>query len=435
MTALHLLYLASIGGAVLFFAAGAATMALRRRPVLDPAVPDRVRRELAAPVETYELDMLRVRAESEPLRSEVERLRALLAAREPDATPDREVARRVEAEARLLEASSQLEHHRRMAKAFEERSKQLGAELDQARATAAAATNRSSHLALELERTRARHSGSELDEVPVTAAATSALQFSRELDRAIGAATASEERARQLAAELERARTAATAAAEAAALAESRARELEQQLAERAHQVRDLSARAEQLEGRVRDGEALRAEYVRLRTNVSESGFLKSEVARLEAQIRTLQRQALAPPPRRQPRGSQQLLPAQGTIAESLTAAIERFSDHHTRSIAIADPMGFPLASTGDDGGSLAAYAALLLGAANRATELLPMAAPISMEIVDDQGARVSVWTFEVERERMLLVDLSVAPVDPKRVDTALADLAVILAPSTQVMR
>jgi hypothetical protein len=423
VTALHLLYLASLGGAVLFFAAGAATMALRRRPMLDPAIPDRVSREHVLPVETYELDMLRARVEraeaaNAPLHVELERLRT----RTGDG----------DADARLLEASSQIAHHRRMAQAFEERAKQLGVELDQARSAAAAATNRSSQLALELERASSKRS--DFDEVQVTKAAPNA-QFSRELDRAIGSATAAEERAKQIAGELERAKTAATAAAEEAALADSRAREAERQLAERAKTVRDLSARAEQLEGRVRDAEALRTEYVRLRTSVSESQFLKSEVARLEQQVRTLRREALAPVPRRQPRSSQQHLPASGTIAESLTAAIERFSDPHTRSIAIADPLGFPLASTGEDGSSLAAYAALLLGAANRATELLPMANPTSIEIVDDHGARVSVWTFEVERERMLLVDLSVAPVDPKRVDAALADLSVILAPTTQVSR
>jgi hypothetical protein len=174
----------------------------------------------------------------------------------------------------------------------------------------------------------------------------------------------------------------------------------------------------------------LRGEYVRLRTSVSEASFHKSEVARLEERIRTMQRDAIAPP-RRQPRSSQQpATRSSGTVADSLSAAIERFADANTRSIAIADTIGFPLASSGDDGGSLAAYAALLVESANRATELLPITAPTTIELIDERGARVSVWTFEVEHERLLLVNLAVAPVDQRRVDVALADFATILAPS-----
>ncbi len=61
---------------------------------------------------------------------------------------------------------------------------------------------------------------------------------------------------------------------------------------------------------------------------------------------------------------------------------------------------------------------------------MLPVTAPVAIELIDERGARISVWTFEVESERLLLVHLAVAPVDQRRVDLALADLTTILAPS-----
>ena len=113
---------------------------------------------------------------------------------------------------------------------------------------------------------------------------------------------------------------------------------------------------------------------------------------------------------------------------------IDRFADAGSRSIAIADTLGFPLASHGDDGHALAAYAALLIEAANRAKQFLPVGRPTAIEIIDEHGARVSVWTFDVEPDRLMLADLAVSPVDHVRVEHALADLATILAPSSTTL-
>jgi hypothetical protein len=209
----------------------------------------------------------------------------------------------------------------------------------------------------------------------------------------------------------------------------------EQQLAERTQAARDLVTENEQLKGRVNDAEGLRADYVRLRTSATEAAFLKTEVARLEEQIRAMRRDSLGGQGRRPARGSEQPVRPSGSIGESLSAAIDRFSDPATRSIAIADAQGFPLASSGEDGVALAAFAALLIESGNRAGQLLPVAAPSMIEMVDEHGARISVWSFDVERERLFLVNLAVAPVDAKRVEATLLDLASILGPAAQGSR
>lgn len=215
----------------------------------------------------------------------------------------------------------------------------------------------------------------------------------------------------------------------------SRVSELEHELAERAIALRDLSTSNERLKGRLGDAEALRADYVRLRTQVTESDFLESEVARLEQELRTIKLEALGVPSttqrRRPARGSTPGQPR--NIASSLTTIIEDFADASSRGCAVADPLGFPLTSSGDDGVALAAYGALLAEAAGRAKQFLPLVDPASIEIVDRRGARVAVWTFDVEGDPLFLVNLAVAPVEPARVESALADLGAILAPSTRV--
>ncbi|MBA3821936.1 MAG: hypothetical protein H0X17_23835, partial [Deltaproteobacteria bacterium] len=243
-----------------------------------------------------------------------------------------------------------------------------------------------------------------------------------------------DERARAGAGELERARNEAFAAARDLGQLQDRVTDIGRQLAERAQAARDLSTENEQLKGRVRDAEGLRAEYVRLRTSVTEAEFLKSEVARLEQELRTMRVDALGAV------GTQRARPARGTgrpldpanltIGESLASVLERFADGGTRSIAIADTLGFPLASNGNDGVALAAYAALLFESAARADQFMPVAQPAAIEVVDHQGARISVWAFPVDSERLLLANLSVTPVDSRRVDATLGDLASILAPT-----
>ena len=102
----------------------------------------------------------------------------------------------------------------------------------------------------------------------------------------------------------------------------------------------------------------------------------------------------------------------QRTIGESLARVIERFADDGTRSSALADNQGFPLASSGADGLALSAYAAHLYESASRAKDYLPVGAPTAIEIVDANGVRVSVWALDVDADRLVLANLAVTPVD-----------------------
>ena len=335
MTELELIYAASIAGAVLFFVAGGAAVALRRpRPaaaattaIVDPA-PDPALRAMTeranraeAQVRRFSADLTRVRADAERIERDAERARA-----------------------------------------------------DAARARA------------DITRARALSEASRGEAVDAI----------RELE------------------------------ARAARIAE-----LDAQLAERTRTVRDLSTENEHLKGRLRDAEGMRADYVRLRTAATDAEYLRREVIRLEAELREVHLHALGARPPRPARGSAPLPTSpRRTIGELLATAIERFADDGTRSIAVADTMGFPLASSGNDGLALAAYAALLMESATRSRQFLPVAAPAAIELVDTHGTRVSVWSFEVDADRLLLANLAVAPVDERRLAAALADLSAILTPT-----
>lgn len=232
--------------------------------------------------------------------------------------------------------------------------------------------------------------------------------------------------------QLDKVRTDAVAAQTEVKQLQSKLRDIERLLGEKSAAVRDLSTENEQIKGRLRDAEALRSEYVRLRTATTDSEFLKSEIARLEKELHASRVNALgAKPAPRAARGSQrEITQVHRTVGESLARVIERFADAGTRSSAIADRQGFPLASTGTDGNALAAYAAHLFESASRAKDFLPVGAPGSIEIVDTSGVRVTLWSFDVDVDRLLLASLAVSPVDTNRVETTLGDLIQILAPS-----
>lgn len=292
---------------------------------------------------------------------------------------------------------------------------------------AAALRDEADRLRRELERAHrdtalAQDLRREIERVQKEAAATTA--STQELRRI------ADDRAKQL----DKARTDAVTATTELKQLQSKIRDVERLLADKTTSARDLSTENEQLKGRLRDAEALRAEYVRLRTATTDSEFLKSEIARLEKELHTSRVDALgatAKPKPRAARGSQtEITQVQRTIGESLARVIEKFADAGTRSSAIADRQGFPLASSGADGLALAAYAAHLFESASRAKEFLPVGSPGSIEIVDTSGVRITLWSFEVDADRLMLANLAVSPVDTSRVETTLGDLAQILAPS-----
>lgn len=204
--------------------------------------------------------------------------------------------------------------------------------------------------------------------------------------------------------------------------------DVERLLAERSSQLRDAISQVELLKSRASEADALRAEYVRLRTQANEMEFLTKEVERLSEALRSAKSLALGGRAR-PPRPSRPVDVQAGSITDALAGAITRFTDAHVRGVAIADNAGFPIASHGDDGIELAAYAAMMHDVAQRAKQFLPMSAPVSIELLDEQGARVTVWPFDVSGDRLLLASLAVAPAEPERVETTLAEVAGILAP------
>ncbi len=521
MTALHLVYLASIAGAILFFVAGAAVMAARARrgepndAQLREALASahafaqqqqahavelerelaRTRTTAAGHVEHASAEIQRVGAELERARAETANLRAQLdraaqsfaneagtkeitklrtspeRARSDSGAPPRADSQMRELQARVKRADTQARDLAARAERAEtelrtraEQAARIEAELrtrlERAERAEASLRGRAEHAEGELRARAAKGSRTDASvrelesranaaEAELAAARAVADATERELrelrtraeraERDLAAAMAQSARLTQ---ELDRARTELTATAGELAHATTRARDLDQQLAERTQSVRDLATENEQLKGRVRDAEGLRAEYVRLRTATVESEYLKTEIARLEQEIRTLRSDALGgtqPPPRtRSGRITSQNEPApgtSGTISEALLRVLDRFANAHTRSLAIADSIGFPLASTGNDAQALAAYATLLAESAARANQFLPVARTVSIDILDERGARVSVWPFEIDGDRLFLANLSVAPVETARVEATLAELAAILAPSAIVSR
>jgi len=206
--------------------------------------------------------------------------------------------------------------------------------------------------------------------------------------------------------------------------------EVEQLLSERSSQLRDAISQVELLKSRASEAEALRAEYIRLRTQANETEFLTKEVERLSEALRSAKSLALGG----QARSPRPVRPAEaqsGSITEALTGAISRFTEAHVRGVAIADNAGFPIASHGDEGLELAAYAAMMHEVAQRAKQFLPLATPASIELLDEQGARVTVWPFDVSGDRMLLASLAVAPTELERVEATIAEVSGILEPST----
>lgn len=118
-----------------------------------------------------------------------------------------------------------------------------------------------------------------------------------------------------------------------------------------------------------------------------------------------------------------------GSITEALSSAIARFSDPKMRCATVVDEGGFLVSSYGDGGVELAGYAALLNDAANRAMQFLPIAAPASIELIDEQGARISVWPFHAADTRLLLVKLGIGATEERRVQRVLSEVISILTP------
>lgn len=252
-----------------------------------------------------------------------------------------------------------------------------------------------------------------------------------ELDQLRQRADHTDARARQLQAELDAARAQLRGAGPAPSQLQDRLDAAERALADRTTQLRDASTQLELMKGRVSDAEAMRADYVRLRTQAHEMEYLSKELERLKAELRSAKSLAIGGAQKQLAKPSSPALTAPaGSITDALSGAIARFTDPKMRAIAIADKVGFPVSSQGEEGVELAAYAALLNDVAARATLFLPVSAPASIEVVDEHGARISVWPFDVADDRLLLVKLGVGTTDTRQLEHVLADVAGILAPA-----
>ncbi len=411
MTTTQLFLFATVAGAALFFGAGVAFMALWQQRATTEVVdnePTKVRRPPTSDTERAQaLEILRLRQELAEAETNVRTRIPMVETHAPL------IDRAEKAETALREAKRRHDVELATLKADRDR---LRAEADRLRGEA-------DRLRTEADRIRAEGERLRADVERLQREATAAAATNEQLRQTV------DQRAKQL----DRSRTDSAAASTELEHVVTKLRDVERQLADKNASVRDLSTENEQLKGRLRDADALRTEYVRLRTATTDSEYLKSEIARLENELRAVRVDALGAQPRQRPaRGTdRQPTAAERSIGESLASVIERFADAGTRSSALGDRQGFPLASSGSDGIALAAYAAHLFESASRAKEYLPVEAPSAIEIVDTNGVRVSVWSLEVEGDRLMLANLAVSPVDQERVETTLGALSQILAPST----
>lgn len=413
-----LILVASLIGAVLFFVAGAALVALRHAEKPQQIGPSDTERAQAAEISRLRDALAGAEATVKSQANVIDEQNRLF---ERDVTTDRAgVARdmqalrdradRAEAAAREARRAGETEAAKLRGEAAEV--PKLRAEADRLRAEVAEVAK------LRAEAARLRADVEKLTkEVQAVTATNQALR------------KVADDRAKQL----DRSRNESVAATTDMAQVEAKLRDIERQLAEKTATVRDLSTENENMKGRLRDADALRAEYVRLRTATTDSEYLKSEIARLEKELRRARVDALgartAPARPRPARGTDRQSTSR-PISESLAMAIERFADADTRSSVLGDTQGFPLASSGTEGVALAAYAASLFESASRAKEYLPIGAPTAIELVDANGVHVSVWSLEVETEHLVFANLAVGAVDSKRVEATLGDITQILAPS-----
>jgi chromosome segregation ATPase len=414
----NLILIASLVGAVLFFVAGAALVALRHKDKPQQVGPSDTERAQAVEISRLRDALAGAEATVKSQASIIDEQNRLF---ERDVTSDRAgVARDMQT---LRDRADRAEAAAREAKrAAETEATKLRAEADRLRAEVA-----------DLAKLRAEAA----DVTKLRAEADRLRAEVEKLTKEVQAATATNQALRKVAddraKQLDRSRNESVAATTDMAQVEAKLRDIERQLAEKTATVRDLSTENENMKGRLRDADALRAEYVRLRTATTDSEYLKSEIARLEKELRRARVDALGArtaPARPRPARGTDRQNASRPISESLAMAIERFADADTRSSVLGDTQGFPLASCGSEGVALAAYAASLFESASRAKEYLPIGAPTAIELVDANGVHVSVWSLEVETEHLVFANLAVGAVDSKRVEATLGDLTQILAPS-----
>jgi hypothetical protein len=214
-----------------------------------------------------------------------------------------------------------------------------------------------------------------------------------------------------------------------AACAESLAAQRSQSAAALDARLRELQSELDVSRRRQAELQASHEDYIRLRTRRDEAEYLKSEVERLSAEL--LQARAgggMVTPPARahvSATGLDQL--SHLSLAEALDQTVQGLLGEGVRSVVLADEVGFPVTHTDDNGASLAAFSTLVTGAGDRANEFAPIGRTRQISIVDEGGARISIWPFDQGGARLALITLSRSPLDKTRVSATLCQLTTLL--------
>lgn len=397
--------LSSLAGAIFFFTGG--RLSARAKAALEPAElgAERARSaRIEEEAERAQAEAARAVAAERAAREEVERRAAAAACTiEEQRTRLTTHAEALSAEIAELRAAA-------MRGAGEIEKALAGAgELEKARANAATAERRAAALTTDLAKVRGELSRA-LDENRRVAAR------SAENDARLARAAESEARA----ADLERLR-AENDALKAANAALSREREsapdpaeLQRRSVELSITARALTQRAEDMDRRDMEHAELRAKCEELALRAADADELRRRVAELEAQGFARRLEEPAPPSRPPPEGA-----SLATILErELGKLVDR--EEGCRMAVLADPRGLLIAASASASypHEVAAASSLTTYASDRLRELLPLGAPASLELYDDNGLCVRTRWLRFEDECLLVSTVGV--VDPRDVEADL---------------
>lgn len=172
-----------------------------------------------------------------------------------------------------------------------------------------------------------------------------------------------------------------------------------------------LVAEAERMRGQLANHPELVAEADDLRARVADRDRLGAEVKRLEAEVAQLRALELcsAEPPTiadgtRLPRTS-------STTATALESILQRVAANaDTRAAVIADELGLPVVAFGEHASSLAALGSVVGDTGQRARTLLPMGAIRGFSMADENSATITSWPVTAADASLMILTLTVGP-------------------------
>ncbi len=177
------------------------------------------------------------------------------------------------------------------------------------------------------------------------------------------------------------------------------------------------SNQIEMLEAKLHGFEALRSEYLRLREQHDAVKQPSGEPDQRSEGTRPIQpslaRKAASarPGPRR----------TETSLEGTLSLAISTLLDESTSAVSIVDHTGLPLTTAGFFDDALGAFTTILAEPCVRVNSFIPFGRPRLLTLVDDDGARVSIWPFAVGKQTMTLVALSTRELPADQVKLAIS--------------